>query len=350
MMNSFLSKFFVLAAVASLVPDVFAGNISPSGIVGGGAAAFTNPHTSGRYKKYNWIDIQPLSGTAYDWSDLDSQIATAAANKKQFVVLLSLNSGDPTIGIAALPAWLISAGAKAYPMLNAKTGQTLYQFLPWDPVWQSKALTFIAAFCDRYDGQIASVSMGGVGSSTEMHMPDTFPYPDGKDISAAAAAWVISSNTIIAQYAAHLTQTPFVAALAVPFNGTIGTTALQSVVDTSLSLYGSRIGFENWGLNAESSTSYLPNSIIFNHRFTNPVGFQMTGNATSGGGGDLRGTLRQAMEAGVAMGAQYLQVYGDDVANPIYFADLDAVAGELLPPPNQTPPPTPTPTPTATPT
>ena len=42
----------------------------------------------------------------------------------------------------------------------------------------------------------------------------------------------------------------------------------------------------------------------------------MTGNATTGGGGDLQGTLREAMEAGVAMGAQYLQVYGDDVANP----------------------------------
>ena len=158
--------------------------------------------------------------------------------------------------------------------------------------------------------------MGGLGSSTEMHMPDTFPYPDGKDIDAASAAWIISSNTIIAQYAAHLTRTPFVAALAVPFNGTVGTTALQSVVDTSLSLYGSRIGFENWGLNAESSTGYLPNAIIYDHRLTNPVGFQMTGNATTGGGGDLRGTLRQAMEAGVAMGAQYLQVYGDDIANP----------------------------------
>ncbi len=71
----------------------------------------------------------------------------------------------------------------------------------------------------------------------------------------------------------------------------------------------------------------------------------MTGNATTGGGGDLRGTLRQAMDAGVAMGAQYLQVYGDDVANPIYFDDLDAVAAQLLPPPNPTPTPSATPTP-----
>ncbi len=349
-MTHFFFRFFLSAALSFCATGVFADSLSPSGIIGGGSASWTNPHTAGRYKKYYWKDIQPTSSTAYDWSDLDSQVASAVANKKQFVVLLNLNSGDPTAGIGALPSWLITAGAKAYPMVSTKTGETLYQFLPWDPVWQSHALTFIAAFCDRYDGQLASVSMGGLGGTTEMHMNDTFPYPDGKDIVAAAAAWVISSNTIIAQYAAHLTKTPFVAALAVPFNGTIGTTALQSVVDTSLSLYGSRIGFENWGLNAESSTNYLPNAIIYNHRFTNPVGFQMTGNATTGGGGDLRGTLRQAMDAGVAMGAQYLQVYGDDVANPIYFADLDAVAAQLLPPPNPTPTPPPTPTPTATPT
>ena len=338
----FISKSCLVAASALLASGVFADSLSPSGIAGACPIGLTSPHSSTGYKKYYWVDLQPTSGTEYNWSDIDAQIAIAAANNKKFIVLLNLNSGNPSNGIAALPAWLINAGAKAYPLVGGH-GDPLYQFLPWDPVWQSNALAFIAAFCDRYDGQLASVSMGGLGSSTEMHMPEVFPYPDGKDINAASAAWIISSNTIIAQYAAHLTRTPFVAALAVPFAGTVGTTALQSVVDTSLSLYGSRIGFENWGLNAESSTGYLPNSIIYDHRLTNPVGFQMTGNATTGGGGDLQGTLREAMEAGVAMGAQYLQVYGDDVANPAYAKDLDAVAAELLPPPNHTPTPTPTP-------
>ena len=129
-MNHSFVRFFLTAALSLCATGVFADNLSPSGIIGGGSAAWTNPHTSGRYKKYYWKDIQPTSSTDYNWSDLDSQIATAAANKKQFVVLLNLNSGDPTAGIGALPSWLITAGAKAYPMVGTKTGETLYQYLP----------------------------------------------------------------------------------------------------------------------------------------------------------------------------------------------------------------------------
>ena len=90
MMDRFL-QFFLSAALSLFATGALADNLSPSGIIGGGSAAFTNPHTSGRYKKYYWKDIQPTSGTTYNWSDVDSQITTAAANNKQFIVLLSLN-------------------------------------------------------------------------------------------------------------------------------------------------------------------------------------------------------------------------------------------------------------------
>lgn len=305
-------------------------------------AAFTNSHCAGRFKKYYWKDIQPTSATAYDWSDIDSQIAAATANKKQFTVLLNLNSGDPAGGIGALPAWLIAAGAKAYGITNDNHGTVLYQFLPWDTVWQGNALTFIGAFCDRYDGQLASVSMGGLGTTTEMHLPTTFP--DGKTTEEAAVAYIFSSGAIIKQYGAHLHKTPFMMALAVPFAGKLGTDTLQTIVDSSLALYGARLGFENWGLNATSSSAFLPNKIIFDHRLTNPVGHQMTGSETTGGGGNLCGNggptppcLRAAMEAGVKLGDQYQQVFGEDVANSAYSTDLDAVTAELLPSPTGLP-------------
>ena len=128
-MHHFL-KFFLSVALSLFATGAFADNLSPSGIIGGGSAAFTNAHTSGRYKKYYWKDLQPTSGAEYNWSDIDEQIATAAANNKQFIVLLNLNSGNPSDGIGALPSWLITAGAKAYPMVGTKTGETLYQYLP----------------------------------------------------------------------------------------------------------------------------------------------------------------------------------------------------------------------------
>ncbi|MEO7723626.1 MAG: hypothetical protein ABIU29_04825, partial [Chthoniobacterales bacterium] len=67
---------------------------------------------------------------------------------------------------------------------------------------------------------------------------------------------------------------------------------------------------------------------------------------TSGGGGNLCGgsgnpppCLRAAMDNGVSLGAQYLQVFGSDITNPIFFADLDYISTVLLPPPGGTPPP-----------
>ena len=321
-------------ATATPTAAVASARLSATGIIGGGSAAWTNAHCNGRYKKYYWIDIQPDSATSYNWSDIDSQVASATANKKKFVLLLQLNSGDPSKGLDGLPKWLTDAGAVPYPILNSNHDTSTYQYFSWDPVFQSNALTFIAALCDRYDGQIAQISMGGLGTTTEMHMPDTFPYPDGKDIAAASAAWVTACNKIIAQYAAHLHKSTFTAALALPFASPYGADSLNAVVNQSLTLYGSAIGFENWGLKVGSSQSYLPNAIIYNHSATNPVGFQMAG-STGGGGAPLGGTLREAMEAGVALKAQYLQVYGSDIVIDTLWPDLDAVTGELAPAPSQ---------------
>ena len=282
----------------------------------------------------------PSSVVGYDWTDIDSQLASATANNKKFILLLNLNSGDPSRGLAGLPAWLNNLGATPISLLNPNHSAYLYQYISWDAVFKTWALNVIARLCDRYDGQIHQISMGGLGGATEMHMPDTYPYTTGggpfdyvTGDNVAAPLWVAVVNDLIAQYAAHLTQTTFTAALAIPFaTGTYGPDSLNSVVNTSLSLYGSRIGFENWGLNALSSTSYLPNSIIYNHRLINSVGFQMAG-STGGGGAPLHGTLRQAMEAGVALGAQYLMVYGSDIVIDTLWPDLDAVAAELLPAP-----------------
>lgn len=318
----------------------------PHGIIGGGSASWTSPHTQGRYKKYYWVDIQPTSENDYSWTDLDSQIAEGYAQSppKQFIVLLNLNSGDGALGLAALPAWLIAKGAIAYETFDENNQIYTYKFLPWDPIFQQYALAFIAAFCDRYDGQIASVSMGGLGTSTEFGL--VLPSPDGKTNEEVADAWLPAAATITAQYAAHLKKTVFVAVIKNPISGTLGFNTLQTYVDNSLALYGSQLGFENWALSASTDQSFLPNSIIYNHRLTNPAGFQMTGSATTGGGGNLCGgsgspppCLRAAMDNGVSLGAQYLQVFGSDISNPLFFDDLDYISTVLLPPPGGTPPP-----------
>lgn len=318
--------------------------ISPLGIMGGGSAAWTNPLCAGRYKKYYFVDLQPDNENSYKFGpndDIPQQIAQAKANNKKFTILLTLNSGDPSRDIAALPAWLIAKGAVAHHVYNSHQGSYLYQFLSWDPIFQLYAFQLIGTLCTMFDGDpLVSITMGGLGATCEIGIP--IPSPDGKTVAEALAAWQVSSAAFIAKYAMHLKQTAFIAALSnpvgVPDGGDV---ALQTMVTNALALHGNRIGFENWGLNANSSNSFGADKIIQDHSPTNPAGFQMTGNETSGGGGDLCGQggghsppcLRLAMEAGVNLGAQYLQVFGDDVANPAYATDLAQVAAELAPSP-----------------
>lgn len=314
----------------SFFKDQRANLVSPSGIMGGGTDSLTSTHTQGRFKKYYWRDLQPTSSTNFQWTDLDGQVASALANNHKFTLLLNLNSGNPAgTKYQQLPQWLETAGAVFYFVHNDNHDEDIYSVLSWDPVVLAYALNLIAAIGARYDGKIHSISMGGFGLTTEwgIILDDGGLAADGKSTAAARAAWIVSSETLMMQYAANFHSTTFVAALS---QVGLDDLTLQTVVDYGLNLFGTHLGFENWGLNANSTTGYLPNSIIYNHRTTNPVGFQMTGNATTGTGGNLQGTLREAMEAGVAMGAHYLQVFGEDTANPIYFTDLDEVSAELL--------------------
>ena len=326
---------------------------SPHGLLQLGGDAWTNPVVNGLRFQVRWTDIQPDSETVFDWSSIDKQVANAQTYNKELGISLII--------LAAPPDWLTAIpGVKTYD-LPPKDGLTMPIVLPWDPIVQSKIVNFVTQLCLRYDGLADYIVMGGLGYNTESYMPD--PADIGLDLtlSEAVTAWTGSSNTIIDAYGANLHSTPFIIAAGVPFTGTDAPTALMTVVSRAVTAYGQHFGVMQWGLSARSNTGYMPNALISQYSSTNPVGFQFLCPVAGNNGRTLGGTLEQTLDAGIALGAQWLEIYGEDADNPAYAAAFASASAALAPPPpsptpsvTPTPSPTPstspTPTPTATPT
>ena len=54
---------------------------------------WTNPHVQGVRVRLGWSDLQPKSATEYDWSPIDSAIASAQQNHKLLASLLRCSAG-----------------------------------------------------------------------------------------------------------------------------------------------------------------------------------------------------------------------------------------------------------------
>ena len=59
------------------------------------------------------------------------------------------------------------------------------------------------------------------------------------------------------------------------------------------------------GLNANSNNGFLINKLIQDNDLGRATGFQLIGSSDGSVGGDLNGTLEQALTAGAALGADW---------------------------------------------
>jgi hypothetical protein len=289
--------------------------------------AWTNAAIEGQRLQIHWTDIQPTSATEYDWTIIDTQLALAQASHKQLGISLSLLS-EP-------PAWLTSMSGVTTYQLTGKTGESVPIVLPWNPTVQAKLKTFITQLCLRYDGLVDYIGMGGMGCySAETYFPP--PEDIGLDMTLEdeIAAWTGSSIALIDTYAANLKSTPFVIAMNRPFNRADGSDVLNELVNHGL-LYGSHFGLMNWGLSARSSadTSFLPWALVAQYSATNPAGFQLLCPAAGRDDQTLGGTLEEALNSGIALGAQWLEVYPADTNDPANAAVLKDASARMNPPP-----------------
>lgn len=288
-----------------------------------GANQFTNPAVVGGHINIGWREFQPNNAGPgiYDWTAMDGYLAAAQANGRQLDFSLDLSSSPPD-WVAALP------GVTVYEVPDPPNPSRPI-ILPWDAVARPYMMAAAQAVCRRYDGYLNFLVMGGLGGSAETHMP--LPTDIGLDLTIAQCItlWTTSTNEMIDFYASNLRWTPFWCAMANPYGTDDSLTALHDVVYRAIGLYGQHFGMMQWSLQAATDASNTITGWILANSPTSPVGFQMTGSATTGGGGDLGGTLEECLNAGVAAGAQVIQVYSSDCNNATYAELLPSITPQL---------------------
>ena len=193
---------------------------------------------------------------------------------------------------------------------------------------QPALLAFVKALCAHVDGKVDYLAMGGLGAVIESYIcrdPDTIDLT----MDEAVAKWTASSNAIIDAHAQNLHSTPFIFTAGKPFRGRAGVQALERVVSAAAKKYPGRFGIMNCTLNARSSPVYPPNALVREFHDTNPVGLQFLTSTEGFGNHDLGGTLAQALEAGIALHAQYIEVYSRDADDPANAATLTTYGEKL---------------------
>ncbi len=286
---------------------------------------WTNPNVQGVRIRLGWSDIQPKSASEYDWSKIDSAIASAQKNHKLLGLSVAMLGRKEGGGRNAIPDWL---KAKLYSLPVTRSGNKRSIILPWDPDVQPALLAFVKALCQHVDGKVDYLAMGGLGAVIESYM---CPNPDtiGLTMDEATAKWIASCNTIIDTHAQNLHSTPFIFTAGKPFRGRQGVQALERVVSAAAKKYPGRFGIMNCTLNAHSRPEYPPNALVREFHETNPVGLQFLTSTKGFGNHDLGGTLAQALDTGIALHAQYIEVYSRDADDPANAETLKTYGAKL---------------------
>jgi hypothetical protein len=280
----------------------------PHGLYEIGGDAFTNINITGYKAELTWSDGNPADGV-YDWSRIDGLVASARLYHKQLGISLRILS-QPPAWVTALP------GVVTY---NTRLGRDP-MVMPFDTIVQPKIVAFIQAFCQHFDNQLNYVVLGGMGYKTESLMPLPSEIGLNMTIEDYTAAWKASRNLFVDTYSANLAFTPFVLAAAVPF---VDPGANQAITDVmNYGLIYPHYGMTQWGLKATSNSTFFINNIILTNDFNRATGFELIGASDGSSGGDLQGTLAQALAAGGRLGADWIEIYAVDAMNSQYVRIL----------------------------
>jgi Beta-galactosidase len=262
--------------------------------------AWTNANIDGMRVRLPWSMVEPNKGS-FDWRNLHEMLALATQHGK--VIGFSVAAGVQT------PRWVYGDGAAKYTYSDGSGTMPL----PWDEIFLEDWLKFVRRLGARYDSHpaVAYVVMSGMGQNIETYLAQT-PTDDAKLTElGGTVAWKAAAKKIISTYAAAFPTTPFFITAAKPFHSPEGRSALKHVVDWGVATYPGRFGIMNASLNANSTTVYYPNLAVYTYSSTQPVGFQMLCSEVQDPQ-RLQGTLRQALWAGIRLGAKFIEVYQAD--------------------------------------
>jgi PKD repeat protein len=306
----------------------------PSGIL-------SNPSVDGLAVRATWNFLEPAQGV-YNWSYLDGIInAAAAADKK---VSLSITAGTLT------PSWVYKAGAQAFTFIDATSPLTQTLPVPWDPVFLTQWTKLITHLGHRYAGNptLTQVKITGINiSSAETQLPNS----PGVQVTLGKRTW-LTTNDVADWVAAGYTRAKVenawqtiadawsqafpnqqIASVLEPkhfppidndgdvFVNPQGADPqiLADLINLGMTRYGTQFVMQN---NALSDFWIMSQTTSSADQVT--TGYQMlwfvTGDTTyrMNNGTAIANTteLQNAVNAGLAAHARFLEIYAADITNP----------------------------------
>jgi hypothetical protein len=286
-----------------------------------------NPDVDGVSIRQGWKNLEPTEG-GYNWTYLDSQIASVKAAGKK--VLLRINDG----GGAAVPDWVMSGVTTTFTYFDTNTSHSSYNTyvtIPvfWDAYYLEKKKDMIAAVGAHFTGN-STVKIACVGianaNSADWNVPHTATdIINWQAVGYTSQKLIDSCDTIIdAMMAAFPNQ---VVVIAINRNGALDATpgyAASTVISNERAKWGDRLVVAKNGLAAttppppDSGKSW---SDLYNARPA--VAAQMLwfsygdGTYRNNGGvaADAATVLTAAVDAGVSYGTKYQEIYEVDVIN-----------------------------------
>lgn len=276
---------------------------------------WSNPALDGVRFRSGWNLVQKKVDGPYDWSGPDAALALAQKHGKQL--------GISFVALMAPPEGLEAAGCKFV--------QLSYGKVPWinDPVFLAKWSDFIKAAGERYDGKVAYIAMGGLGRIIESGIARRPSDMATLDALGGLSGWESAVKTITAAHAAAFQQTPFIFTASKPYQSAAGRTTLERVINDLAPKYPHRFGVMDCSLNSHSGTGYLPNQLVKKWSATNPCGLQFLTSTRGFGGHRMGGSLADALDAGVRLGAHWIEIYAFDSDNGANAAMLKETGAKL---------------------
>jgi hypothetical protein len=212
--------------------------------------------------------------------------------------------------------------------------------LPWDPIFQQKWSAFIQAFAARYGSaaNLVYVVMGGPGRKEESYFCFTDDDMDYFiNTLGGLPNWEAGVKWIIDQYGTNFPNTPFILAMASPIPTSDGDDSIQAVCDYGAAQYpGNHFGVMSCGLQYPGGPDNGSMGVTEVRLLspTSTVGYQFF--LPQEGAIDRvtgRLMLDLGLERGIGFGAHFIEVYAEDMDDPLSAAALIRAAAILTTPP-----------------
>ena len=323
----FLSAFALPAAAIAAQGGLYALHSMRSASID--PALLKPAYIDGIACQIGWADVEPRPGQ-YDWSKIDEAIDLAHRNGKRVTIhLMPLHP----------PEWVYQSGVKTYTReivnpVDRQFGQVAREYVPWDATFLRRWTSLTQRFGERFSKNATVFAVSVTAPLPEMQIPGSFPprTPTAATVRALydRKAYLEAWRQMIDVYQEAFPDKPKFLAPGVVLDDAY-------FADEVMAYAKERFGDGLWAFNAQLR-AVVPNrfpamihiyDLLARHGKDGHLGFQMIWSASQDRQNQLNGSLRDALQNGISLGAKYIEVYEVDIKNPDLQADLADAARKL---------------------